>query len=184
MRGSTAGLADCMLRGTPNDAYNRCLALLDILISCSVIAPLGVCFWRGTWNMVVLVLFQQNAIRNALACTAIGLFGQLLLNYYQEALNKAFHPNRHRLTYYIASRLYTYVFGLCCVFTWAGIWLLIAEYVTLEPKPMIILTSVSVICLCLLRALRNIFGVPFYVALDTPADHFTVRTMYQKVVSE
>lgn len=171
-----------MLRGAPNNAYTHCLSILDILISCSVIAPLAVGYWRGTWNMTLLLIFPDNPVRSGFTCSAIGLCGQLCLNYFQASFKHKLHPNKHRLVYYIASRAYTYVFGLCCVLTWSGLWSLIAEFITLEPKRMAFMTAVSITCLCLLRALRNIFGVPFYVSLDTHPDYFTVRTMYQKVV--
>lgn len=182
MRGSTAGLADCMLRGTPNKAYNNCLCLVDILISSFVIAPLVVGYWRGTWNMILLLIYPDDHVRAGVTCSVVGLVAQFLLNYFQDAFKRTLNPNKHRLVYYITSRLYTYVFGLCNVMTWAGLWLLIQEYITLEPKRMAIMTVISVVSLCLLRALRNIFGVPFYMALDLPTDYFTVRTMYQKVV--
>lgn len=182
MRGSTAGLADCMLQGAPNTAYNNCLSLLDILISSFVIAPLVVGYWRGTWNMSLILIYPEHPVKAGITCTVLGLGGQVLLNYYQEAFKRALNPNKHRLVYYLASRAYTYVFGLCCVLTWSGIWLFIEEYITLEPSRMAIMTTISVGALCLLRGLRNIFGVPFYMALDQPTDYFSVRTMYQKVV--
>lgn len=172
-----------MLRGAPNTVYTNCLSFLDILISSFVIAPLVVGYWRGTWNMTLILVSPNDPVRAGITCTVLGLGGQVLFNYFQEFFKCHLKPNKHRLLYYVTSRLYTYVFGLCCVFTWAGIWLLIAEYITLEPKRMAIMTAISVSCLCVLRGLRNIFGVPFYMALDKPVDYFTVRTMYQKVVS-
>lgn len=182
MRGSTAGLADCLLRGAPNNAYTHCLSLLDILISSVVIAPLAVAYWRGTWNMSLILIYPDDPVRAGYTCTILGMWGQFLFNYYQATFKRCLDPNKHRLCYYIASRMYTYIFGWCCILTWSGIWLLVAEYVTLESVPMGILTGIAFAALCLLRGLRNIFGVPFYMALDTPPDYFTVRTMYQKGV--
>lgn len=180
MRGSTAGLADCILR-TPNNAYTNFINVLDILISSFIVAPLVVGYWRGTWNLSVLLIYPEDQLIAGYTCTIVGLCGQFLLNYFQGSLKYALDPNKHRLCYYIMSRLYTYVFGLCCVNTWAGYWVLIAEYITLNPTRMAILTVASIACLCAIRGLRNIFGVPFYMALDSPSDYFTVRTMYQKV---
>lgn len=183
MRGSTAGLADCMLRGTGNSVYTSCLYFLDMLISSFVISPLVVGYWRGTWNMTSLLVYPNDPKLAGFLLTTLGLFGQFMWNYLQGPMKGTFSPNRHRLVYYMVSRLYTYIFGFCCIFTWAGLWLLIAEYITLDPKPMGLMTGISIACLCLLRALRNIFGVPFYVAIDSPPDYFTVRTMFQKGVS-
>lgn len=182
MRGSTAGLADCMLRTSPQNAYNNFISLLDILISSFIVAPLAVGYWRGTWNLSVLLIYPHDPVRAGVTCAIVGLTGQILFNYYQETFKRILDPDKHRLTYYILSRIYTYVFGLCCVLTWSGIWTLVAEYITLQPTPMAICTCISLTCLCLVRGLRNIFGVPFYIAVDNPNEYFTVRTMYQRVV--
>lgn len=183
MRGSTAGLANGVLKA-PNTLYNQCLELIDILITSAVVGPLVVIYWRGTWNLSTIFIFPDQPLYSALTSTLVGNAGQLVCTYFNAHLCRKFHPNKHRLLFYIASRTYTYVYGIICVNTWRGVWQLLAVCTEQTFSNVLWQTGVSLVLLCLLHTLRNLSASPFSISLDAPDDYFAVPTMFKKAVRE
>lgn len=179
MRGSTAGLAEGMI-APPKNAHAMFLAFLDILFSSTILAPTIVCYWRGTWNTLDVYLFKEPVL-SAFTSLAIGIFGHMTFTLFQHKFTHTFHPDKHRITYLICSRLYTYVYGIVCVNGWRGGWLLLDTYIPLTTTKISTITSISVVLLAMIRGLRNVSASPFAVSTDNSRDYFLVPTFFKKV---
>lgn len=179
MRGSTVGLAEGMI-APPKNAHALFLSVVDVLFSALILAPSIVTYWRGTWNLMDHVLFE-DAILSAFASLAIGIFGHMFFTLSQHRFTATFHPDKHRITYLLISRMYTYVYGIVCVNGWRGGWMLLDAYIPLTFNSYFCITFMSVAVLALLRGLRNVSAAPFAVATDNSKNYFVVPTMYKKV---
>lgn len=185
MRGSTAGIAESGYSavGTGRtSSYSTVLELLDSIYSCFVVAPLVISYWRGTWNLAEVYLFPGNRIKSSVASLIIGIVGHLVFTIGQGFLRGKFNPNRHRLTFYCASRLYTSIFGVICVNCWRGGWQLIDHYTARNMTTILSITIIAIVIMMLLKALRNVTATPFVVVTDDHQGFFDVPTMYKKSV--
>lgn len=181
MRGSTAGLADS-LRGTSR-AHYALLVALDLFFSAMVVAPAVVGYWRSTWRLTSIYLYPNNPVRSAACSLALGIFGHLLFGFVQHILNRTFHPDRHRLTYFGVSRMYTAFYAFTCVNSWRGAWELLDKYTDPEANTVLAITLVSVVSLGAMRALRNVSATPFGIVMDSVIGYFEVPTMFKTSVS-
>lgn len=185
MRGSTAGLAEGTIV-TPDTVHAAFLVFLDVMFSSVIAAPVVIAYWRGTWNLMSLVLFPSpnHQLMSAISSMLIGTIGHFVFYYYQGKFSKSFHPDKHRITYMIFSRMYTAVYGIVCVNGWRGGWTLMDLYVS---KTVPIYFSILMICCVLLafcKCLRNISASPFAISTDHSKDYFTVPTMFKSSVCE
>lgn len=181
MRGSTAGLAD-HLRGTSPNHY-ALLCVLDTLFSAVVVAPAIVGYWRSTWRLTAIYLCPEEPVRSAAISLGLGILGHLLFGISQRALTAVFHPDRHRLTFYLVSRAYTAVYAFTCVNSWRGAWELLDRYTDPHVNTVLAMTLVSVISLAAMRALRNVSATPFGIVMDSVDGYFDVPTMFKTTVS-
>lgn len=185
MRGSTAGITDGGYSGVRTgrtSSYSALLEVLDSIFSCFVVAPLVISYWRGTWNLAEVYLFPGNKIKSSVASLIIGIVGHLVFTIGQGFLRDKFNPNRHRLTFYCASRLYTSIFGVICVNCWRGGWQLIDHYTARNMTTILSITIIAIVIMMLLKALRNVTATPFVVVNDDSHEYFDVPTMYKKSV--
>ncbi|XP_063701586.1 uncharacterized protein LOC134831710 [Culicoides brevitarsis] len=179
MRGSTAGLADGVLNPRIS-FYAIFLQILDICYVTFVLATVIVTYWRGTWNLVALYLYPDNPTYSALASLAIGINGHLIFTGFQYHFQRYLDPDKHRLLYYVGSRLYTYVYGFVCVNGWRGGWALLDLYTPHNWWFILTTVGVSVVILALFKGLRNISAAPFVCIIDDSKEYFTVPTMFKK----
>lgn len=183
MRGSDAGLADgARLKGKMS-YHSVVLEIIDSFYSSLIIAPLVVSYWRGTWNLSDAYLLPGNKIHSSMASLAIGIVGHLVFTIGQGSFRGHFDPNRHRLTFYLGSRLYTSIFGIVCVNCWRGGWQLIDHYTARNMTTILSITILAIIALTALKSLRNVAATPFVVVTDTSREYFDVQTMFKKLVS-
>lgn len=182
MRGSTAGMSEGMI-GPSANIHTMFLSFLDVIFSSLVLAPLIVCYWRGTWNCMDYVLIEPwvPAGYGGLVSLAIGIGGHLLFTLAQRRIDSAFSPDRHRLAFYLMSRAYTYFYGIVCVNTWRGGWQLLGAHMPLTLAVTAPVTTAAVLSLVLLKGLRNISAAPFAVATDHSKEYFRFPTMWKKV---
>lgn len=181
MRGSTAGMSEGMI-GPSENIHTMFLTFLDVTFSSLVLAPLIVCYWRGTWNCMDYVLVGPWLTpHTGLVSLAIGIGGHLLCTMAQQRIGGAFAPDRHRLAFFLASRGYTYAYGIVCVNTWRGGWQLLGQSLPMTLAVTGPITAAAVLSLVLLKGLRNISAAPFAVATDHSKDYFRFPTMWKKV---
>lgn len=173
--GMTAGL------DSPSSSrlHYTILTILDTIFSAIVAAPAVVGYWRGTWGLSDAYLYPDDPVFSSLVSIAIGFTGLFVFSITQHILNNLLHPDKHRLSYYVGSRLYTAVFGFCCVNAWRGAWQALDLYTELIPSTVSATTAVSLLALAIMRAIRNVSAPPFSLCLDSCPGYFEVQTMFR-----
>lgn len=168
----------------PRNSHDLLLETLDVILSCFVVAPCVIAYWRGTWELIGVLLLPQNVPLSALCSFLIGGMGHLVFTLTQRHLIDNIHPDKHRLTYYVISRCYTFIFGIVCVNMWRGAWVL-CDWLTSASSLIIIcvVTSVAILFLIATRTLRNLAAAPYSVIMDHKSDYFDVETMFKISVS-
>lgn len=159
------------------------LTVLDSVFSACVAAPAVVGYWRGTWGLSDVHIFPNDDVLSCVTSMAIGFSGLFVFSVTQNFLTDYFHPDKHRLCYYLGSRLYTYLFGFCCVNVWRGAWQALDVTTGITPLMVLTTTGVALIALILLRTLRNISAPPFALTVDSSPGYFDVPTMFRVDVS-
>lgn len=161
--------------------HYRILTILDAIFSAFVAAPTVVGYWRGTWGLSDIYILPGGSSK--FASIIIGYSGLLMFNIAQNKLNKIFHPDKHRLIYYIGSRIYTWLFGFCCVNAWRGGWQALDSYTGHNTITVITTTAIAIVALTSMKAIRNISAPPFALSLDSHPGYFEVPTMFRVDVS-
>lgn len=183
MRGSTAGLAEGTIE-TRNTVHDAFLVLLDVLFSSVIAAPFVIAYWRGIWNVMQYILYPNDPLWSAIGSCFIGIIGHFIFFYLQEYLGRTFHPDKHRLTFMVVSRIYTAIYGFICVNGWRGPWAILDLYSTPHVPTLIGITIVGTVLLMFFKGLRNISSTPFGVSTDHSKDYFVAPTMFKSSVRE
>lgn len=155
------------------------LTILDTVFSATVAAPAVVGYWRGTWGLSDAYVYPDEPILSSFASVVVGFLGLFAFNVLQHVFDELLHPDKHRLLYYVGSRIYTAVFGFCCVNAWRGAWMALDIYTELVASTVCATTAVSLLALAIMRAIRNISAPPFSVCLDSCPGYFEVQTMFR-----
>lgn len=182
MRGSTAGLAEGTIV-TPDTVHAAFLVFLDVMFSSVIAAPVVIAYWRGTWNLMHMALFPHDELLGAASSCLIGTVGHFVFFYYQGKFSKTFHPDKHRITFMIISRMYTAVYGIVCVNGWRGGWTLMDLFIPKSVSTYLAILMISCILLAFCKGLRNISSSPFAISTDHSKDYFAVPTMFKASVS-
>ncbi|KAH8399568.1 hypothetical protein KR222_009851, partial [Zaprionus bogoriensis] len=162
------------------DLHELLLEMLDVLLSCLIVAPCVIAYWRGTWELMGVLLFPSSLPLSALASFAIGGLGHFLFTITQNFFKDHIHPDKRRLTYYAISRLYTAVFGIVCVNMWRGAWMICDWLTSIDSLAIIsVVTLVALLFLVGTRTLRNLGAAPYTVTMDHKSDYFEVGTMFK-----
>ncbi|XP_011193547.1 uncharacterized protein LOC105219245 isoform X2 [Zeugodacus cucurbitae] len=156
------------------------LEILDAVLSCVIVAPCVIAYWRGTWELMGVLLFPRSMPLSALMSFLIGLSGHFFFTITQSFFRSYIHPDKRRLTYYVISRSYTALFGIVCVNMWRGSWIL-CDWLTSADSLIIIaaVTLVSLMFLIATRTVRNLSAAPYAVTMDHKSDYFDVDTMFK-----
>lgn len=160
--------------------YSILLCAIDAIFSMAIVAPCVVLYWRGTWGLAAHVLEPFGELYSSLISLAVGLIGYYLLAIVQRPLARILDPNHHRLSYFIVSRIYTFIFAFVSVNMWRGIWSFF-DYLTGTDSLIIIscLTGFTFICMLASRTLRNLIASPFILPRDSYDGYFVVDTIFQ-----
>lgn len=181
MRGSTAGLAEGII-ASPNTVHATFLVCLDISFASLIVAPAVINYWRGTWNLMTFVLFPNDMLLSAIASSLLAAIGNFVLGYCQEKFSRTFHPDKHRITFLIFSRIYSLIYGLISVNSWRGIWTLMDQYIPFDVPLLLLITCTCLFVMALCKGLRNITSQPFALSTDHSKDYFVIPTMYKSSV--
>ncbi|KAH8297918.1 hypothetical protein KR018_000619 [Drosophila ironensis] len=180
---SPAGESHLTTETPRRNLHELLLEYVDILVSCLVVAPCVIAYWRGTCELLGVYLFPTSPPRSAVASFLIGGLGHFTFTITQKLLKKYAHPDRRRLTYYVVSRLYTALFAVVCVNTWRGTWMLCDWLIGMDS--LLIVCAVTAIALGFLtatRTLRNLGAPPYILILDHKSDYFEEITMFKTSV--
>ncbi|XP_055919154.1 uncharacterized protein LOC129951158 [Eupeodes corollae] len=164
---------------TSNDKYLLLLKFIDISVSSVIVGPCVIAYWRGTWELMELILFPQNAGISALISFGLGVFGHIFFTLCQNSFKKSFDPDKRRLTYYLGSRGYTAIFGIICVNMWRGAWNLCDLFTSRTSLGVIVILTLIAICLLIVtKTSRNLTAAPFVVATDQRQNYFDISTFF------
>jgi hypothetical protein len=160
------------------------LTVLDAVFSATIAGPAVVGYWRGTWGLSGFYIYPEDAELSSLTSILIGFCGLFSFNLAQHVLDECLRPDKNRLLFYLGSRLYTAVFGFCCVNAWRGAWQALDLYTEHTFNTVFTTTCVSLLALAIMRTLRNISAPPFAISHDAFAGYFEVPTLFRVNVSE
>uniref|UniRef100_A0A182SE82 Uncharacterized protein n=1 Tax=Anopheles maculatus TaxID=74869 RepID=A0A182SE82_9DIPT len=93
------------------------------------------------------------------------------------------NADKHRIAYYIGSRMYTVIYGAVCVNGWRGGWQLIDLYTTHDVLYVVLITLGCLFILACLKGVRNVMGTPFLIINDSRREYFDVPTYFKLTVS-
>lgn len=184
MRGSTAGLADVHFekRNTFHDAL---LAFLDVVFASAIVTPAILIHWRGTWNLWKMFVFPDDLFSSGITFMCIGITGQFIVFYAQNFLDRTFHPDKHRLTFMLVSRSYTYIYSIIGIAGWRGLWDVLDFFsppATTDVSMLCAIIVIGAILLACLKGLRNVSSPPFGISTDNSKDYFIITTMFKSSV--
>ncbi|XP_058119882.1 uncharacterized protein LOC131282408 [Anopheles ziemanni] len=180
MRGSIAGIEDGIAGARVGASYHRLLLeLIDYLYASLVVAPLVVCYWRGTWNLMGDYIFPSDLTTSLVVSLVIGIVGHIVFNIFQATLRRHLNADKHRIAYYLGSRMYTAIYGVICVNGWRGGWQLIDLYTTHDVLYVVLITLGCIFILACLKGVRNVMGTPFLIINDSRREYFDVPTYFK-----
>ncbi|XP_018407471.1 PREDICTED: uncharacterized protein LOC108783410 [Cyphomyrmex costatus] len=179
LRAAGARMTGSLDTRSSNRLHYAILTILDTIFSAFVVAPAVVGYWRGTWELSDFYVYPDEPVFSSFASITIGFTGHFAFNVLQHGLDDVLHPDKHRLSYYLGSRVYTGVFGFCCVNAWRGAWMALDIYTELIPGTVFATTIVSLLALGIMRAVRNVSAPPFSLILDSCPGYFEVPTMFR-----
>ncbi|XP_055635084.1 uncharacterized protein LOC129774984 isoform X3 [Toxorhynchites rutilus septentrionalis] len=180
MRGSIVGIEDGLSNPSSGSWYGILLELIDNLYAAFIVGPLVVCYWRGTWNLMADYIYPSDHPTSLMTSLAVGVVGHLLFNIFQSTIQRYLNADKHRLLFYIGSRLYTEVYGTICVNTWRGGWEMINLYTTRDVLYVTLITLSCAVLLAMIKGLRNVTASPFVVVNDARQEYFDVPTYFRR----
>ncbi|XP_041775608.1 uncharacterized protein LOC121595593 isoform X3 [Anopheles merus] len=151
--------------------------IVNSIYAALVIGPLVICFWRGTWNLMDMLLFPEDEVLRMITLQVFGLGGHLFFMLLQTTLERWLDVEVRPVSFYLLSRVYTYIYGAMCVATWRGGWILIDRY---SPPSLMFFMEASLVALLLLGSVQsfcNVAGAPF--VNDSPDGYFDVPTYFK-----
>ncbi|XP_049301670.1 uncharacterized protein LOC125775166 isoform X3 [Anopheles funestus] len=151
--------------------------IVNNIYAALVIGPLVICYWRGTWNLMDKLLFPHDEELRMIALLVAGIGGHLLFMLLQSNLQRWLDVEERPVSFYLLSRVYTYIYGAMCVGTWRGGWILIDRY---APSSLVFFIEASIVALLLLGSVQsfcNVAGAPF--VNDSPDGYFDVPTYFK-----
>ncbi|XP_058446886.1 uncharacterized protein LOC131427576 isoform X2 [Malaya genurostris] len=179
MRGSIVGIEDGLINAKSGTWHGILLELIDNLYASFIIGPLVVAYWRGTWNLMTDYIYPSDYATSLIISLGLGVVGHFLFHVLQPTFRRHLNPDRHRLLYYIGSRVYTEIYGTVCVNAWRGGWEMINLYTTHDVLYVVLITLSCALAMALLKGLRNISASPFVVVNDLCREYFDVPTYFK-----
>lgn len=159
------------------------LTVFDTCITNVVIAPIAIGYWRGTWILSNYYIFSNDLVLSLAVSWIAGTTVQIFFTFAQTYLTKKLDPEKHRISFYTISRLYTYLYGLACVNAWRGSWNALDYFCGTDVVEVIVPTVISFMVLIFMKTKRNLLSIPYIMCLDRQTDYFYVQTMFKLPVS-
>lgn len=158
------------------------LTVIDVLISFLVVAPCTVASWRGLWEYMEhepenfpewIYLIGASSFH-----FLFSLFRSELLDFSKNLQKKS------KFWYNMFSRVYIYLFLICCIVQWRCVWRLLDNYLGNDHITLISYTVPSLIVLYSFRLFKNVLAPPYYIEMDyNVEDVFNFGTLWSYPVS-
>ncbi|GAB6027522.1 hypothetical protein CHUAL_001770 [Chamberlinius hualienensis] len=162
----------------------KVLTGVDWTIALTVLSPLCILYWRGTWQLLdIYVVIPDTYIKypSGYISLAIGYLLTFLSNATQRPVSNIICNKRnHVIVRVFVSRIYTLIFAFGLVNLWRGVWQLLDEYFTNSWYSGAGSAVVGCWALASLRTLRNISAPPVIINTDVMDSDYTASpTMFQ-----
>ena len=95
--------------------------IADALWSCTVVCPLIIVYWSGTWRLLDLMCGTSDPYLGAYYCLVIGAVANVT-GYYGLPLLSKFAGSLDGLQHILISRLFLYVYAFNVIVYWRGVW--------------------------------------------------------------
>lgn len=165
-----------------NASFHVLLCILDALIALLVITPLVVVYWKASWTLVSIYMFPTNKPRDLLVAFLVGNFGTSFFSLVQNWLQTTFDPERRKVAYLVAARVYTSVFSFFNICATSGCYTLIDVcFETMDRGLEWPVTGTALLFLVFTKTLRNLIIMD--TDRDKPERYFRVDTRFRFSVS-
>jgi len=153
------------------------LLFLDWLICLLVIGPLGVAYWRGTWNVTDYILDQiicgGSLLGGNILASSLGLVGVVLGDFlHPRAKSLAGKPGT--VLHTLVCRVFSVVWALCNVLMWQGIW---DGLNALDFEFCLFIFPFCMVVLTLTGTCRSAISFPMGTSVDDPSRHISSSTL-------
>jgi len=164
--------------------------LLNFLWSCIVVAPLTVLFWRGTWDLLAIMVYPEFPAEDApsksyrkdksgLVCFIMGALIRIFLDLIKFHFGE-FVQSKPRVMKKIGGLTFTCLYAMAGVSFWRGIWLLMKLDVGEKTVQLCIVLFGGLAILSFSHISRTLIGSPLALCLDTHENIFKVSTFFMK----
>jgi len=156
------------------------LFTIDMLICYSIIGPLVVAFWRGTWGMYDHImdhtLFDKNYVLSNIFALFIGSSLTLLIDVFH-------HDIRERagmvgsLRQNVTRHLFSLLWGFSDILFWKGIWDQIDHVAGYGPKQAASSLLIGLTVLLLFGRVKSALSMPVGIVVDQASEHIHADTV-------
>jgi len=165
-------------------------SILNFLWSCVIVAPLTVLFWRGTWDLLQLVVYPKIPAEDedsksyrkdssGLVCFITGAIVRIILDLIKFHLGECLH-SKPSIIKKIGGLIYTSVYALAGVSFWRGIWLLMELDVGEKTLQLCVVLIGGLAVLSFSQISRTLIGTPLALCQDTHENIFKPSTFFLK----
>lgn len=162
----------------------KVLSVFDALFTAVFITPVVIFTWGSIWPLLdkhysfLFPVYPSLWISTCILC-GFSIVGAILDYFFGGCRQKGLCS---KLLYKFVKFLYVYVFFVCNILQWRGLWALYATYITTRCQVCFV-TLFCLVSLVLLKSLKNGVGCPFVIAVDLEEGFFDFPSRFRVGVS-
>lgn len=122
---------NCSCFISPNRCTKRLLHLSDIIVSSTIITPLVIAYWFGTWGFIDNHPEYFPIITTLLFGAFLHLLLVLTRYHVHDQIKRPEHKDKtltRSIWSFLFTKFYIYVFSIACILVWRAIWAISGEY--------------------------------------------------------
>lgn len=156
-------------------SFDLLLTGIDIILVCTIVLLSVVGFWRGLFQIILFYCEIYHLYFVYFLGSIIHVQFALARDAYEN-----FFAEKSNFFFLILKIIYTYVFGVCCIFQWAGLWYLLDEFLGYDVLYTVATTLFGATMLITLKVFRNVLAPPYAISTDIPEYMFQFKTMFRR----
>ena len=145
---------------------SRLRSLADAVTVCSVIGPLVVVYWRGTWGIMDIFVFPYDVERSSWTCIGLGFGVIFFYMNLQEPFQRLLSSCSLDKSLVFIWFLFVYLMAFCVVASWRGIWYLLDHFFTTSKWNSLASHIIGVSIMVVSGTFMSVIGAPGYVLRD------------------
>jgi len=164
--------------------------LLNFLWSCIVVAPLTVLFWRGSWDLLGIMVYPENPTedvdsksyrkdKSGLVCFIAGAAVRIVMDLTKFYMGEFLHSKPNFIKKF-GGLIFTGVYALAGVSFWRGIWLLMKLDVGEKTMQLCVVLIGGLAVLSFSQISKSLVGSPLALCQDTHENIFKASTFFLK----